>query len=66
MVTRMQIHEHIGHAGLAGWRKTVADIVAPRVPIKDDTARVLIGGTFFVLSLYYVIATVVKATRRAD
>jgi hypothetical protein len=61
----MQIHERIGHAGLAGWRKTVADLVAPRVPIKDDTARVLIGGTFFALSVYYVISTLVKATKRA-
>jgi hypothetical protein len=61
----MQIHEQIGQAGLSGWRKTVADVVAPRVPIKDDTARVLIGGTFFVLSVYYVISTLVKATRRA-
>jgi hypothetical protein len=66
MVTHMQIHENIGHAGLAGWRKTVADVVAPRVPIKDDTARAIIGGTFFALSVYYVIATIVKATRRAD
>jgi hypothetical protein len=61
----MQIHEHIGHAGLAGWRKSVADLVAPRVPIKDDNARVLIGGTFFLLSLYYVIGTLVRATKRA-
>jgi len=61
----MRIHEQVGHAGLAGWRKTVADVVAPRVPIKDDTARAMIGGTFFLLSLYYVISTVVKATRRS-
>ena len=62
----MQIHERIGRAGLAGWRETVANLVAPRVPIKDDTARALIGGTFFVLSVYYVIATIVKAAKRAD
>jgi len=61
----MQFHEQIGHAGLAGWRKTVADVVAPRVPVKDETARALIGGTFFLLSVYYVVATIVKATRRA-
>jgi hypothetical protein len=61
----MQIHEHLGHAGLAGWRKTVADIVAPRAPIADDQARMLIGLGFFVLSVYYVGATVVRALRRS-
>jgi len=61
----MQIHEHLGHASLAGWRKTVADIVAPRVPIADDQARMIIGLGFFALSVYYVGATVVKAVRRA-
>jgi len=61
----MQFHEQVAHAGLAGWRKTVADVVAPRVPVKDETARALIGGTFFLLSVYYVVATIVKATRRA-
>jgi hypothetical protein len=61
----MQIHEHLGHAGLAGWRKTVADAVAPRVPIADDQARMIIGLGFFALSVYYVIATVTKAVRRS-
>jgi hypothetical protein len=61
----MQIHEHLGHAGLAGWRKTVADVVAPRVPIADDQARMLIGLGFFVLSVYYVGATVTRALRRS-
>ena len=60
----MQIHEQLGHAGLAGWRKTVADIVAPRAPIADDTARMIIGLGFFVLSVYYVGATITKALRR--
>ena len=59
----MQIHEHLGHASLAGWRKTVADVVAPRVPIADDTARVVIGLSFFALSVYYVGATIARALR---
>jgi hypothetical protein len=61
----MRIHEHVGHAGLSGWRKTVADVVAPRVPIADEQARAIIGGTFFLLSVYYVVATIVKAAKRA-
>ena len=60
----MQIHEHLGHAGLSGWRKKVADVVAPRVPIADDQARMIVGLGFFVLSVYYVVATVTKAVRR--
>ena len=61
----MQIHEHLGHAGLSGWRKTVADVVAPRVPIADDQARMIIGLGFFVVSVYYVVATVTRALRRS-
>jgi hypothetical protein len=61
----MRIPEHVGHAGLSGWRKTVADAVAPRVPIDDDKARAMIGGAFFLLSVYYVISTVVRAAKRA-
>jgi hypothetical protein len=60
----MQIHEHLGQAGLAGWRKTVADVVAPRLPIADEKARTIIGLGFFVLSVYYVGATITKALRR--
>lgn len=59
----MELHKSVGHAGLAGWRGKVADVVAPRVPINDENARALIGGAFFVLSVYYVIATIVKAAR---
>jgi hypothetical protein len=60
----MQIHEHLGHAGLAGWRKKVADVVAPRAPLDDDQARMIIGLAFFALSVYYVGATIAKALRR--
>ena len=68
MVPRMQIHEHVGHAGLVGWREKAADLVAPRAaklgPVSEDQARAIIGGTFFVLSVYYVVATVVRALKR--
>jgi hypothetical protein len=61
----MRFPEHVGHAGLSGWRKTVADVVAPRAPIADEQARAIIGGTFFLLSVYYVVATIVRAAKRA-
>jgi hypothetical protein len=61
----MQIHEHLGQAGLSGWRKTVADVVAPRMPMADDQARMIIGLGFFALSVYYVGATVARAVRRS-
>lgn len=63
MVTRMQLHEQIGHAGAQGWRGKVADIVAPRAPIDDDKARAIVGGVFFALSVYYVVATIVRALK---
>jgi hypothetical protein len=61
----MQIHEHLGNASLTGWRKTVADVVAPRVPIADDQARVILGLGFLALSVYYVVATITRAVRRS-
>ena len=61
----MQIHEHLGNASLIGWRKTVADVVAPRVPIADDQARVIVGLGFLALSVYYVVATITRAVRRS-
>ena len=68
MVPRMQIHEHVGHAGLVGWREKTADLVAPRAakhgPVTEDQARAIIGGAFFALSVYYVISTVVRALKR--
>ena len=64
----MHIHERIGHAGLAGWRGKTADLVAPRAaklgPVSEDQARAIIGGTFFVLSVYYVVATLVRGLKR--
>ncbi len=66
MVTGMDIHHRVGHASLVGWRKQVADLIAPRAPVADDQARSLIGGVFFVVSVYYVVATIVRAVKRSD
>jgi hypothetical protein len=55
----------VGSAGLAGWRKTVADKAAPPVatktPLDEDSIRAAIGALFFVLSLVYVVGTVKRA-----
>ena len=59
----MELHKTVGHAGLIGWREKVANVVAPRVPIADENARALIGAAFFVLSVYYVAATIIRATK---
>ena len=54
-----------GHAGLAGWRKTVADKAAPplaaKTPLDEDALRAAIGGLFFVLSVIYVVGTIKRA-----
>ena len=67
MVTGMQIHTQLGHAGLVGWRKTLADIAAPRAakhgPVTEDQVRAIVGGAFFALSVYYVAATIARAVK---
>ena len=61
-------HEHIGQAGLTGWRQTVADKIAPptakRGPITEDQVQAVIGATFYVLSLWYVTSTTAKIVRQ--
>jgi len=61
--------EWIGHAGLVGWRKMVADRAAPpaakRAPFSEDQARAAIGAAFFALSLYYVVSTTVRIVKAA-
>ena len=61
-------HEQIGHAGLTGWRETLADKVAPpaakRGPVSEDQVRAVIGATFYALSVYYVISTTAKIVKQ--
>ena len=59
----MEIHHRVGQAGLIGWREKVANVVAPRAPISDDTVRTALGAVFFALSVYYVVQTIVRAVR---
>ena len=52
----------LGKKGLVGWREKVADGVsgpiASRSRLSEDQVRAIIGATFFVLSVYYVVDTV--------
>jgi hypothetical protein len=61
--------EQLGLAGLAGWRETVADRVAPpiagKAPASEDQIRAIVGATFFLLSLYYVISTIARMAKTA-
>ena len=49
----------VGHAGLQGWREKVADgvagPVAKRTPLREDNVRAIIGATFLVLSVLYLV-----------
>lgn len=51
-----------GQAGLQGWRAKVADGIArplaDRTRLDEDQVRALIGATFFVLAIVYVVNTV--------
>ena len=59
----------LGTAGLAGWRQKVADVVGPPVarhtPLAANDVRAAVGAAFFVLSVWYVIGTVLRIGRRA-
>jgi hypothetical protein len=52
----------VGHAGLQGWREKVADgvagPVAQRTPLEEDNVRAIIGATFLVLSVLYLVNAV--------
>jgi hypothetical protein len=59
----------VGEQALVGWREKVADGAAKpfesRTKVQPDQVRALVGGVFFVLSLYYVISTARRAVREA-
>ena len=61
--------QQLAQAGLVGWRKTLADRVAPpaasRAPASEDQLRAAIGALFFALSLYYVVGTIVRMVKGA-
>jgi len=61
--------EHFGHAGLTGWRETLADRVASpdasKTPASEDQVRAVIGAAFFLLSVYYVATTIARMAKAA-
>jgi len=61
--------EQLGHAGLTGWRETVADRVAgpvaKKAPASEDQVRAIVGAAFFLLSLYYVATSIARMAKAA-
>ena len=66
---RMPKPQSIAQAGLVGWRKAIADSVAPRAasraPVSEERLRAAIGAAFFLLSLYYVASTIARMIKSA-
>ena len=62
--------QNVAQAGLVGWRKAIADRVAPpaarRAPMSEEQVRAMIGATFFLLALFYVVSTIVRIVRSAQ
>jgi hypothetical protein len=67
---RMPEPQSIAQAGLVGWRKAIADNVAPRAasraPVSEERLRAAIGAAFFLLSLYYVATTIWRMIKSAQ
>ncbi len=61
--------QDLGHAGLVGWRKAIAERVAPatasHAPLSETQVRGAIGAAFFLLSAYYVASTVARMLKTA-
>jgi hypothetical protein len=62
--------ESIAQAGLVGWRKALADNVAPRAAsrarVSEEQLRSAIGAAFFLVSLYYVVSTIARMIKSAQ
>ncbi len=58
----------MGEAGLQGWRGTFADAVARPITTRSgvtvDQVRAVVGATFFVLSVAYVLTTLKRLATR--
>jgi hypothetical protein len=60
----------LGQAGLQGWREKVADgvaqPVAKRTPMSEEQVRAVIGVTFFVLSVLYLVNALRELVKQAS
>jgi hypothetical protein len=61
----------VAHAGLHGWRGKLGDVVSgpvsSRTTAREEHVRALIGASFFVLSVVYIVKAAREAARiRAD
>ena len=58
----------LGNIAATAWRSKVADAVAEPfwnvAPVKPEQARAIVGATFFLLSVVYVVQTSRKAARQ--
>ena len=58
----------LGNLAATGWRAKVADTLAgplsQAAPLKPEQARALVGATFFLLSVVYVVQTTRRAARQ--
>ena len=58
----------VGAAGLQGWRAKVGEAVAPpvakRTPLDEDQVRAIVGATFLVLSVLYIVKSARSMARR--
>ena len=59
----------LGQTGLQGWREKLADGIAEPVadhaPLDAEQVRATLGAVFFVLSVIYVVKTVMAAAGEA-
>ena len=58
----------LGNMAASGWRAKVADALADPLsrvaPVKPEQARAIVGATFFLLSVVYVVQTSRRAARQ--
>ena len=58
----------LGNIAASGWRAKVADAVADPVarvaPVKPEQARAIVGATFFLLAVVYVVQTSRRAAQQ--
>jgi hypothetical protein len=57
--------QDVGQAALSGWRKRLADVVAPRAPLRDEYVEAALGLVFLALSIRHLAHTARELAARA-